>query len=97
MIGIFVCLAAVLFCVLLLVKNVNTFRQHALIGTAVRDYHLDLIARGVYDTLTNFPVDYDDMESYDRTLWRLWDWGYKRILPRDKYMYIKPYIDKIKA
>lgn len=95
MIGIFVCLAAVLFCVLLLAKNVNTLRQHELISTAVRDYHLDLIARGVHDTLTNFPVGYSDMESYDRTLWRLWDWGYKRILPRDKYMYIKPYIDKI--
>lgn len=96
MIGIFVCLAAVLFCVLLLAKSENTFRQHVLITTAVRDYHLDLIVRGVYDTLTDSMVDYDDMESYDHTLWRLWDWGYKRILPRDKYIYIKPYIDKIK-
>lgn len=96
MIVIFVYLAAVLFCVLLLAKNANTFRQHVLICTAVRDYHLDLIGRGAYDVLANPPVDYDDMESYDRTLWRLWDWGYKRILTRDKYMYIKPYIDKIK-
>lgn len=96
MIGMFICLTVILFCVLLLAKNVNTFRQHALIGTAVRDYHLDLIRRGAHDTLTNFPVDYDDMEPYEYTLWRLWDWGYKRILPRDKYMYIKPYIDKIK-
>lgn len=86
MIRMFICLAWFLFCVLLLAKNINTFRQHVLISTAVRDYHLDLIARGVYDTLTNFPVDYDDMESYGRTLWRLWDWGYKRILPRDKYI-----------
>lgn len=96
MIVIFVCLATILFCVLLLAKNINTFKQHELIGTAVRDYHLDLITRGAHDVLANPPVDYDDMESYDRTLWRLWDWGYKRILTLDKYMYIKPYIDKIK-
>ena len=99
MIGLFVCLTVILtvilFSVLLLAKNANTFRQRTLICTAVRDYRLDLIARGAYDVLTDSPVDYDDMESYDRTLWRLWDWGYKRILLRDKYIYIKPYIDKI--
>lgn len=38
-------------------------------------------------------VDYDDMENYVVTLWRLWDWGYTRILPKDKFEIIKPYIE----
>lgn len=80
MIVIFVFLAVILFCVLLLAKNINTFKQHELIGTAVRDYHLDLIRRGAHDTLTDFPVDYDDMEPYECTLLRLWDWGLQAYL-----------------
>ena len=39
-------------------------------------------------------VDYDDMESFEATLSRFWDWGYTRILPKDKYELIKPYIEK---
>ena len=37
-------------------------------------------------------VDYDDKEDYDKTFWRLWDWGHTRILPKDKFEIIKPYI-----
>jgi hypothetical protein len=34
----------------------------------------------------------DAMEDYDDTLFRLWDWGYKRILPKQYFELIKPYI-----
>lgn len=31
-------------------------------------------------------VDYSDMESYEKTLYsRPFDWGIKKILPKDKY------------
>lgn len=34
-------------------------------------------------------VSCKDMESYFMTFIRLWDWGYKRILPKEKYELIK--------
>ena len=43
-----------------------------------------------YDTKE---VDYRDEESYERTLYRLYDWGYTRILPADKMELIKPFIN----
>jgi hypothetical protein len=42
----------------------------------------------------SYLVDYNDEESYEKTLFRLWDWGYTRILPKDKFEIIKPYIDR---
>jgi hypothetical protein len=54
-------------------------------------YRRDMIARGEF---VNFKVNYDDMESYDETLFRLFDFGYKNILPKEKYDIIKPYINK---
>lgn len=34
------------------------------------------------------------MEAYDKTLWRLWDFGCKNILPKEDFELIKPYIKK---
>jgi hypothetical protein len=39
-------------------------------------------------------VDYSDMEPYEKTLNRFYDWGYTRILPKDKFEIIKPLIEK---
>ena len=39
-----------------------------------------------------YEVTYDDAEDMDKTIWRLWDWGHKRILPREKYIKVAPYI-----
>lgn len=39
-----------------------------------------------------YEVSPSDMETYDSTLWRLWDWGYTRILPKEKFELVKPYI-----
>ena len=33
-----------------------------------------------------------DMEEYDQTFKRWWDWGYTRILPPAKYELVKPHI-----
>jgi hypothetical protein len=41
-----------------------------------------------------YEVGYDDMRDYDSTVMRIFDWGYKNILPEDKFEIIKPYIHK---
>ena len=38
-------------------------------------------------------VTYADMESYFKTVYRFWDWGYTRILPPDKFEKIQPYLN----
>lgn len=34
----------------------------------------------------------DSMESMNDTLFRLWDWGYKNILPKEYLELLEPYI-----
>lgn len=68
-------------------KNKNTYENVAKINEAIYFYKIDCIKNGVSSI-----VDYGDQEDYDKTLWRLWDWGYTRILPKDKFEIIKPYI-----
>lgn len=80
-------LFALLICVILLVKNEVTYRNMIIITKAIRDYNYEEIIenRLIF-------VDYDDMESYQKVLFRIWDWGYENILPPDKYVLIAPYI-----
>lgn len=71
-------------CVFFMVKTANTYNNAMKIIDAIHAYRLE--------HLWNAKVDYKDMESFERTLFRFWDWGYKRILPKDKLELIKPYI-----
>lgn len=95
----------VLICILMLVKNEVTFRNHRLISNAIFLYTMDCIDKAYkearetgkdYDECCKCEVDYDDMEDYNNTLYRLWDWGYTRILPPEKFEIIKPYIEQAK-
>ena len=70
---------------LFLIKNEVTRNCRVIIVEAIEAYLLDHINE---TTL----VDFDDMESHNDTFSRFWDWGYTRILPKDKYELIKPYI-----
>lgn len=72
-------------------KNEFTLRNQMLIGRAISEYQLHMFEQGAY---RDIEVDVDDMEHYNTTLFRLWDWGYKRILPPEKFEIIKPYIEK---
>lgn len=81
----------VIFCVYMSFRNEYVFKNHMIILNAIHMYRRDMIARGEF---VNFKVNYDDMESYDETLFRLFDFGYKNILPKEKYDIIKPYINK---
>lgn len=40
-------------------------------------------------------VDLYDVEDVGRSMDRLWDWGYKNMLPPDKLAIIKPYIPMV--
>jgi hypothetical protein len=81
-------LAAILY---LEVKNEITYLQHSKIDNAILRYQLDCISKQ-----TRPLVDYIDAEKYTCTLYRLWDWGYTRILPKEKFELIKPFIKEEK-
>lgn len=72
---------------LFIAKNEVTGDCRITIVKAIGAYRIDHL-----DEVTL--VDYGDMESYNDTLFRFWDWGYTRILPKDKYEIIKPYIEE---
>lgn len=75
----------------LMVRNEIVYRNRDLVRKSIFAYHKDRIEQGLY---FDFEVDYSDMEEYEKTLFRLWDWGYKRILPKGKYEIIKEYIQR---
>lgn len=81
----FIC--AEVFFILLMFKNGNTVTNKIKINNAILKYHTDCILHNLEPM-----VDYEDAESYEATLFRIWDWGYKRILPKEKYEIIESYI-----
>lgn len=78
------------FAWLMIIKNEITYRNHRIISNAILNYQMAMIKARIYD----YYVDYSDMEEYETTWRRLWDWGYKNILPKEKYEIIKDYIEK---
>lgn len=82
--------------IICIIKNEVTCRNHLIISKAIADYHVYLIRNGMYNP-NNEGVTYNDMEDYNVTLKRFWDWGYKRILPPEKFELIKPFIRRGKA
>ena len=78
--------ASIVFLVFLLVKNDVTFKNQNKIIDAISDYCEDTRDFGLCLILLG------NMESYNETLWRLWDFGCKNILPIGDYERIKPYI-----
>lgn len=84
---IFVSILLVLF-MLFVLKNNATLDAHYKIIDAIRDYNIACIDSGNLGDM----VDFYEMESYDKTLWRLNDWGYTNILPKEKFELIESYI-----
>ena len=71
-------------------KNETTFRARTRITDAIFKYHMHCIVSNNYEGARL--VAFEDMESYDATMYRIWDWGYTRILPPEKFELIKPFI-----
>ena len=80
---------ALMMRILAMIRNEVAFKNQEKIGTAIFKYRIHMISNGFY----NFVVSYDDMEPYELTMLRVWDFGYSNILPPDKYEVIKPYIE----
>lgn len=84
--------------VFLFIKNINVYNNHLIICRAIFDKRQAIIRTAYnHDDLTMLKelelIDYKDMECYAKTLFRLWDWGYTRILPKEKFEMIKRYIN----
>lgn len=63
--------------------------NHIRIMDAIHKYRMDMHRRNIEPE-----VEYDDMEPIQVSNKRFWDWGYKRILPPDKFKIIEKYIEE---
>jgi hypothetical protein len=79
---------------ILLIKSSNALTNHRVISEAIYAYRRHVISEHDYKSSLTiyFDVEYKDAEDIIKTLFRLWDWSYKRILPADKFAIIEPYI-----
>ena len=79
----------VAFTIFCYAKNNNTYKNHFIIIDAIYKYckHENLNVNIQKDL-------YDSMKSYDDTFKCFFDWGYKNILPPEKFKLIEPYITK---
>ena len=85
-----ICGISFIVCSIVIAKNLNTYLCQDKIDKAIHEYKLMCIRNSDWDALHY--VEYEDEENYIKTFWRLWDWVYTRILPKDKFEIIKPYI-----
>lgn len=72
----------------------NALRNHVLIATAIYLYQEDRIDKKDFDHVDD--VRFEDIEEFEKTVYRMTDWGYKRILPKEKYELVKPFLARAK-
>lgn len=82
----------VLFSMLFMIRLYVVNQRHTDIINAIYMYQIHQIK--LYGKILYKDVDYSDMESFDKTLFRIRDWGYENILPEDKLNIIRPFIKK---
>lgn len=89
-----ICFCINLFCALFVIKNNIALSNQTKISNAIYEYRKHLLELGILpdDVPKDQAVDYDDMESIDSTIFRFWDFGCTRILPKEKYELVKPFI-----
>ena len=76
--------------VILLLKNNNTYKNRIILLNAIAKHNCAAMREDQCDKL----IDYGCIESYYTTLFNLFDWGYKNLVPRDVYKRIEPFIDE---
>lgn len=81
---------ALVYLILLMFKNQNTYRQRKKIMDAIYAYNL----RCCKEKRFNEVVSFDCMRSYESSLFDIFDWGNKRIVPEHVYNLISQYIAK---
>lgn len=73
---------------LFVLKNYITFKQRDKINSAIHKYNKDCVFKNSANMLKYSEVT----EQYSKTLFRLWDCGYKRIVSKDIFEKIEKYI-----
>lgn len=76
--------------VILQFKNNNTYKNHIILLNAIAEHNCAVILEDRCDKC----ISYECIESYHKTLFNLFDWGYKNLVPRDVYKRIEPFIDE---
>ena len=83
---VFLCLIVTVGFMLYDAKINNAFKNHKIIIKAIYEHNTACINTFTYPL---YRIRYDEMEDIDKTISRFWDWGYTRILPKDRYELIK--------
>lgn len=78
--------------VVLAAKNERTYHLEMLFIEAIDMYQSEKMSKGEF----TYEVEFDDLEKYMKTFFRMWDWGYTRMLPPEKLEIILPYVLQIK-
>lgn len=79
-----------IYYLVMLVKVKVTGRNLNLLLNAVYDYNVDCVERGCYN---DCHLEYFDIfPDFDAVLYRLFDWGYENILPKEAMEKIRPFI-----
>lgn len=93
------CIAGLIMGAIMLIKNEVTWHNRMIVFNAIFLYCRDVVDHHDFSESDDPPymVYFGDEEDYEKTLYRLWDWGYTRILPPDKFEIIKPYIKAAKG
>lgn len=76
-------------CLVMIVRNEVTYHNRELISNAIFKYHCDC-----FEKHRPILVTYLDRENYNATLFRIWDFGYTRILPKEKFEIIREFIEE---
>lgn len=84
-------LLVIVSCFIILLKNENAFKNQIIITDAIHNYLQDHINESSVEEIVYM---YSSIENYDKTLLRLYDWGYEHIVPADIFEKIEPYIGK---
>ena len=82
---VFIC--ATIYCYLV-AKLENTAEKRWIILCAIDNYVIE------NDDTKKGLILFSSMESFVRTLFRLWDWGYENILPKEDFELVKPYLEE---
>lgn len=78
---------AIIICFTIIIKNFVSHYHRSKIYDAILEYRMTCYINRIEPI-----VSYADVEDYDTTWLRLWDWSNKRILPKEKFEAIAPYI-----
>lgn len=77
----------IILCIFTVVRINVTLSNRSKIDDAIYSYRCECRNKRVEPKVT-----YSDKEEYYITLRRIYDFGYTRILPKDKFEIIEPYI-----